>query len=140
MSDKSEIIVKKAGWVVFDWTNFYIVRRDYVNDFSLPKWHVEQWESLEETALREVLEETGLKCKILWEIWKVNYINPEWNVEVYFYAMLPVEKSENEIDTEVDEIIKWKFEVVYNKLTYETDKDILKRSCEFFNVEFNSDE
>ena len=60
----------KAWGVLCDGKNIYIVYRAIRDnpDYSLPKWHCEEWESLEETAYREVLEETWVKGKILWEV------------------------------------------------------------------------
>ena len=51
-------VVKKSWWVVFDGEKFFVVKRNNYNDISLPKGHIEQWESAETAALREVLEET----------------------------------------------------------------------------------
>src|SRR5260370_38777366 len=41
-----------------------IVHRPGYDDWSFPKGKVDPGETLEETALREVAEETGLRCKL----------------------------------------------------------------------------
>jgi len=54
------ILSKSAGGVVHDGVgNVVVVNQDGVS-WSLPKGHVEDGESLRETALREIEEETGL--------------------------------------------------------------------------------
>lgn len=42
-------------------------------DWCLPKGHVETNESLEETATREVLEETGLAGEVVTKLGEINY-------------------------------------------------------------------
>ena len=97
----------KAWGVLCDGENIYIVYRAIRDnpDYSLPKWHCEEWESLEETAYREVLEETWVKGKILWEVATINY-SYEWDwvmndCEVHYFAMEVVEVWEK---TEIDDV------------------------------------
>ncbi|MDG2497837.1 MAG: NUDIX hydrolase [Aquiluna sp.] len=42
-------------------------------DWVIPKGHVEGSESLEQTAIREVAEETGIKCQIVSKLGEINY-------------------------------------------------------------------
>jgi 8-oxo-dGTP pyrophosphatase MutT (NUDIX family) len=42
-------------------------------DWCLPKGHIEAQESLEETAMREVFEETGLSGEIISKLGEINY-------------------------------------------------------------------
>src|SRR5260370_37868428 len=42
-----------------------IVHRPGYDDWSFPKGKVDRGETLEETALREVEEETGLRCRLV---------------------------------------------------------------------------
>lgn len=42
-------------------------------DWCLPKGHVERGESLEQTAAREVLEETGIQGEVVSKLGEINY-------------------------------------------------------------------
>ena len=78
-----------------------IMKRDRVlilhkirGGWVLPKGRVEAGESLEETALREVWEESGVSCRILAYLGYVryNYSRPNGELvhkEVAFYSMAP---------------------------------------------------
>jgi len=50
-----------AGGVLVNNNKFYLIFKYTKNEWKLPKGHVEEGESLQETALREVKEETGFK-------------------------------------------------------------------------------
>ena len=48
-----------AGGVLINDHKFYLIFKYTKNEWKIPKGHVEEGESLQETALREVREETG---------------------------------------------------------------------------------
>jgi len=56
--------VTSAGGFVVEGENVLLIKLDS-GLYSLPKGHVEQGESFEQTALREVAEETGVKAQII---------------------------------------------------------------------------
>ena len=62
------IYEKSCGAVVFTRTNNelkYLLIRNLSGIYGFPKGHVEQGETEEQTALREVFEETGLSVSLL---------------------------------------------------------------------------
>lgn len=125
-------IVKKAWWVVFDGEKFFVVKRNKYNDISLPKWHIDPGENSEKAALREVLEETGLECQIIWDLWTVEYLNPEWIVQVKYFAMLVNKKVTDELFPDVDEVLNGNYNKIERLLSYSTDKKILEKWAKFF--------
>ena len=125
-------VVKKSWWVVFDGENFFVVKRNKYNDISLPKWHIDPGENPEEAALREVLEETGLECQIVWDLWTVEYLNPEWIVQVQYFAMLVNRRATDELFPDVDEVLSGNYKKIERLLSYSTDKKILEKWAKFF--------
>jgi 8-oxo-dGTP pyrophosphatase MutT (NUDIX family) len=122
--------IKKAGWVVRDGEKFFVVKRTLRSnhtDISLPKWHIEEWETDEEAALREVLEETWLVCQIVWRLWTVMYRNPEWLIESTYFAMRVKEKWTVDIFPDVQEVISGNYDEILNMLSYATDKWIFEK-------------
>lgn len=125
-------VVKKSWWVVFDGEKFFVVKRNNYNDISLPKWHIEQWESAETTALREVLEETWLECQIVENLWTIEYLNPEWIVQVQYFAMRVNERVSENTFPDVDEVITGNYDKILKMLSYSTDKKIFEKWAKFF--------
>ena len=125
-------VVKKSWWVVFDGENFFVVKRNNYNDISLPKWHIEQGESAETAALREVSEETWLECQIVWDLGTTEYLNFEWIVQVQYFAMRVNKKISNNIFPDVDEVITWDYNKIERLLSYTTDKKIFEKWAKFF--------
>lgn len=125
-------VVKKSGWVVRDGEKFFVVKRNNYNDISLPKWHIEQWESAETAALREVLEETGLECQIIWDLGTTEYLNFEWIVQVQYFAMRVNEKVTDELANDVDGVITWGYDKISKLLSYATDKKIFEKWAKVF--------
>ena len=125
-------VVKKAWGVVFDGEKFFVVKRNNYNDISLPKWHIDPGENPEEAALREVLEETGLECQIVWDLGTTEYLNFEWIVQVQYFAMRVNEKKSDQLFPDVDEVITGSYNKIEKLLSYSTDKKILEKGARFF--------
>ena len=135
MEWKNDYKIKKSWWVVYDGKKFFVVKKNKKNnysDISLPKWHIDPGENSKEAALREVLEETGLECEIIWDLWTVEYWNFEWLVEVKYFAMSVKQKITDELFPDVTEVISWDYNTISKILTYGTDKIILEKWAKFF--------
>ena len=84
-----------AGGVVCQGKSFVSIMRNGTPD--LPKGHIEKGESPSVAALREVEEETGIKCEIsdpeLPSTWHCYQLNDVWVMkQTFWYAMKPVEE------------------------------------------------
>ena len=65
--------VQAAGGVVLRDGRVAVVHRPRYDDWSLPKGKLDPGESFEDAALREVEEETGLRCHLVRELPAVEY-------------------------------------------------------------------
>ena len=68
MGGKNIMYEKSCGAVLFkeDEKRYYVlVKSTTNNNWGLPKGHVENNETEQETALREVMEETGINAEII---------------------------------------------------------------------------
>jgi 8-oxo-dGTP diphosphatase len=57
-------VIRAAGGVVVRDGRVLLVHRDRYDDWSLPKGKLEPGETWEDAALREVWEETGVRCTL----------------------------------------------------------------------------
>lgn len=120
---------KSCGAVVFNDKREVLLVEHNRGHISFPKGHVEGLEEEWETAYREVLEETGIKCLIDRSIYEVITYMPKPDISkdvVFFKASfvsgIPIPQEE--------EIRKTNFYTISEALdiiTYQEDKDILKR-------------
>ena len=107
--------------------------------WSLPKGTPDAGETLEETALREVREETGLEVELdaplgSIEYWFVDRQNDtRYHKTVHFYLMVPVGGNTDRHDREFD-VVKW-FEVdaALAALAYVNEAGVLRRALAIIN-------
>lgn len=84
-----------------------IAHRPRYDDWGLPKGKAEKGESPEQTAVREVLEETGYRCRVVAPVGTTRYRVDGGVKEVRWFAMRPLPDSPGfERNDEVD-AIRW---------------------------------
>lgn len=126
---------KSCGAIVYRKNNddeifILIIKHIKGGHWSFPKGHVEEGETEEQTAIREVKEETGIDIDIINGFKESVYYSPRKNVHkesVYFLATA----RHNNIVMQVEEIseIKWsELENCFNLLTYKNDINLLKKA------------
>lgn len=128
---------RSCGAVVFrkinDEYRYLLIRNRRSSNWSFPKGHVENNETAEQTAIREVLEETGLHIKIL----------PGFKSKSEYTIQNKIKKTvqifvatTNDCHTviqqeEVEDYVWQTFETAYKNLRFENDKSILKDAHEY---------
>lgn len=96
-----------------------------------------QGESSEETAVREVEEETGVKAKIIQKLKKPATYFYVWQGEkrfktVSYFLMEFTGGDINNHDFEMTKIEWWQTEKVKKELTYKSDKEAFKEALDLF--------
>ena len=122
--------VRAAGGVILrrqDGPNeVLIVHRPRYDDWTLPKGKVAPGESDEECALREVEEETGLRCRLGQELKSVSYVDRRGRQKtVRYWEMAPLEGTFTP-NHEVDEVRWLPLEHAKRTLSYARDRDVLE--------------
>lgn len=87
-------------------TEIALVHRPRYDDWSLPKGKLDDGESFEEAALREVKEETGLRCELGRPLEPASYRDRKGRTKlVRYFEMRPLDGAFEPSD-EVDEL-RW---------------------------------
>ena len=117
--------VQAAGGVVVRDGRVCVVHRSRYDDWSLPKGKLDSGESFEGAALREVLEETGLRCRLVRELEPVRYL-VKGRPKLVRYWVMEVEEDEGFApDDEVDEVRWVEREQAGELLTYAHDRELV---------------
>lgn len=116
-------MIRAAGGVVIRDDRVLVVHRPAHADWSFPKGRLEAGETWEAAALREVEEETGLRCTLGDHLGSVFYDVDEGPKEVRYYRM--ASDGEPRPDTEVDEVRWVTPDQARDLLTYEYDRALL---------------
>ena len=103
-------ITKKAGCILVNKNNKTVALVNRKGEYSLPKGHLEENETLVECAIRETKEETGHKCHIIETepISTSRYITKSGkNVECTFYFAIDEGITYDIIDEKDKEKTEW---------------------------------
>jgi len=113
----------------------YLIEHSSLGHYTLCKGHVEADETEEETALREIKEETSLDVTIDTNFRRTITYSPYPNIikDVVFFVAYSESKMKA-LDLHDDEVIssEWlPFEEAYNIVTFNSDKKVLTSANEY---------
>ena len=118
--------VSAAGGVVLRGGAVLLVHRPRYDDWTLPKGKLDAGESFEDAALREVEEETGLRCRLVRELPSSSYVdNKGRNKLVRFWLMEPL-AGEFVANDEVDELRWLEPRAALALISYDRDGDVIR--------------
>lgn len=130
---------KSCGAIVFkeEENNLYVLLVHHnEGHWGIPKGHMEEDEREEETAIREVYEETGIKCEITSDFREsITYlVKEDIQKEVIFFIGKPVSGTLNNQEEEIQEAIWLEENKAIDALTHEDVKLLLKKAiCNYKN-------
>jgi ADP-ribose pyrophosphatase YjhB (NUDIX family) len=102
-----------------------VVHRPEQQDWSYPKGKLEEGETYEDAAQREVLEETGLACRLIRFVGHTEYTDRKGRPKVVAYWVMAVEAGSFVVNEEVDEL-RWLDPLAAGQLlSYERDRELL---------------
>ena len=116
-----------GGVVVRDDGRVAVIHRPRYDDWSLPKGKLEDGESFEDGALREVFEETGIEGRITGELEPVSYVDRKGRDKlVRWYRMdVAADPAPFAPNDEVDELLWLAPAEARSKLDYEHDRRLI---------------
>jgi len=120
-----------CGAIIFNEnTEKVLLVKMHNGNWGFPKGHIESNETKEETAIREVFEETNIKIKIIPNFEReIKYIPNENTIKkVTFFAGITQEENVI-VETHEIEDFKWcTYEEALKLVTYKLQKDVLEKS------------
>lgn len=134
MSMRSEVLA--AGGIVIEaeigFPRVLLVHRPRYDDWSFPKGKLDAGETVEQAAVREVEEETGLTCRIIREVATLRYAYRSRNKgplrpkKVHYFLMERVTGEIRVPGEEVDQAAWFDIDDALRNLSYERDRELLE--------------
>jgi 8-oxo-dGTP diphosphatase len=107
-----------------------LVHRPRYDDWTFPKGKNLLGESDAACALREVLEETGLRCELSVELPSTEYVDRKGRTKVVNYWIMRPLSGQFEANKEVDELRWLSLAEAKQLLSYERDRELLEAAVE----------
>ncbi len=135
---------KSCGAVVYKYVDddiYVLLVKHNIGHWSFPKGHVEKNESEEETAIREIKEETNLDVILDNNFRFVNTYSPRYNSkkdivkDVIYFVGYPTNDKIKAQDEEISDIKWYDVDKAYDIITYDNDKEVLRKAIEYITYE-----
>jgi 8-oxo-dGTP diphosphatase len=105
-----------------------VVKRTRYGDWVLPKGKPDGDETPEETAVREVREETGCRARIIGRGYSIEYFVGRALKVVTFFRMEYVDDGYAIDPGEIQEVVWLSPRATLERLTYETERSVVRQA------------
>ena len=121
---------------IFEEYRFLLIRNKRSNNWGFPKGHMEKGESMEDTARREVLEETGVHIHILQDFCYESRYKIGNKIEKRVDVYLAFTKDTQTViqKEEVDDYVWLRYEDALATLKFDNDKEILSEAKAYMDL------
>jgi 8-oxo-dGTP diphosphatase len=114
---------QKEGKIVF-----LVISSSDGTSWVLPKGHIEMHELPEETALRELREETGITGEIICELSEQHFKANDETIKVKYFLI----KKTDSIEAQESRSLRWlEAEKAIDTLVFKEAREVLKKAVEF---------
>ena len=100
------------------------IYRESRGDWTFPKGKIEEGETFEQGALREVLEETGIHCRVVQFVGTTNYTHRKGRSKIVAHYLMNSLDGEFAPNEEVDVLVWLPLEQVRTHLTWDRDQEL----------------
>jgi 8-oxo-dGTP diphosphatase len=100
------------------------IYREARGDWTFPKGKLNEGETFQQGALREVVEETGMRCRVVRFVGTTNYTHRKGKPKIVAYYLMGVEDGEFYPNAEVDVLVWLPLEQVRAHLTWDRDQEL----------------
>ena len=115
------LIIRRVGGQL----QIVVVHRPVHQDWSFPKGKLEEGETFEVAARREVEEETGMSCRLVRFIGHTEYVDRKGRPKAVAYWVMAPEEGSFAPNEEVDELRWLSLAEADRLLSYERDRELL---------------
>jgi 8-oxo-dGTP diphosphatase len=124
-------VIEAAGGILWRKTalgrELALIHRPRYDDWTLPKGKREPGEQWQETALREVYEETSQQPTLKNFVGSIAYLANGVPKIVLFWNMAVAESTEFQPNREVNKMVWLPLEEALKKISYESERDLLTK-------------
>ena len=129
---------KSCGAIIYKYENsklYILLLKHNQGHWSFSKGHIENEETEKETALREIKEETNLDVCIDNNFRYLTTYSPKENTikDVVYFVATPLNDDIKIQEKEISEISWYSAIEALDKITYNNDKQVLKKTIEYLN-------
>lgn len=108
-------------------TEIAVIHRPEYDDWTLPKGKIEPDETPEDCALREVREETGLRCDLVRPLGCTAYVDRRGRDKIACYWIMEVRGGKFKAGVEVDRLLWLSVPDAVKRLSYRHDKLLVQQ-------------